>query len=489
MRVFVATLMTETNTFSPFLTGMQNFEKSCLIRGGVVGDDPASDALVQLRWKEMSQARGWECVESICAFAQPAGITLRRVYEQLRDEILRDLRAAMPVDMVLLNQHGAMVAHGYDDCEGDLTARVREIVGQDVPIGVELDLHCHITSLLVKSADAVITYKEYPHTDMVGRAVELFEIIAGAAEGKTKPVTALADCGMIGVFHTSHPPVRAFVDRMSALEGKDGILSVSLGHGFPWGDVGDLGARVVVVTDNEPELGQQLADHLAGEFYEQRDTLQPTYLSIDEALDIALAEAQGPVVLADVSDNAGGGAPNDSTFILRRILERGIGNVAIGCIWDPITVAVAEENGEEEESQLRIGGKMGPMSGDPVDLQVHIGKIVHNATQRFGGGSSHLGTAVALHGPNEVDVVVNSQRTQTFSPHVFSNVGIDPLKKKILVVKSMQHFYAGFAPIATKILYVAAPGTLVPNFKLLDYRKARRDIWPIQGEGSSDGEL
>jgi microcystin degradation protein MlrC len=479
MRVFAATLMTETNTFSPFLTGMQNFEQSHLVRGGLVDDDPASDALAQLRWKQMANGRGWEIVESLCAFAQPAGYTLRWVYEQLRDEILTDLRAAMPVDMVLLNQHGAMVAHGYDDCEGDLTARVREIVGSHVPIGVELDLHCHITDLLVKSADAVITYKEYPHIDMVERAVELFEIIAAAAEGKLKPVNSLADCGMIGVFHTSHPPVRAFVDRMSALEGKDGILSVSLGHGFPWGDVADLGTRVVVVTDNEPEFGQTLAKQLAAEVYAQRDILQPRYLSIDEALDIAIAEPKGPVVLADVSDNAGGGAPNDSTFVLRRILERGIGNVAIGCIWDPITVAVAEENGEEEESDLRIGGKMGPMSGDPVDLHVQIGAIVHNATQRFGGGSSQLGTTVALHGPNGVDIVVNTQRTQTFSPHVFTNVGIDPLKKQILVVKSMQHFYAGFAPIATRILYVAAPGSLVPNFKLLPYKKARKDIWPL----------
>jgi microcystin degradation protein MlrC len=225
-----------------------------------------------------------------------------------------------------------------------------------------------------------------------------------------------------------------------------------------------------------------LAEQLAADFYAQRDILQPAYHTIDQALDEALAQAKGPVVLADVSDNAGGGAPNDSTFVLRRILERGIGNVAIGSIWDPVTVAVAEENGEGIESQLRIGGKMGPMSGDPVDLPVRIGKIVPHATQRFGGGSSQLGTAVALHGPNDVDIVINTLRTQTFSPHVFSNVGIDPLQKKILVVKSMQHFYAGFAPIATRIFYVAAPGTLAPNFKLLDYRKARRNIWPLNVE-------
>ena len=141
MRVFAATLMTETNTFSPFLTGMQSFESSYLRRGGDHGEDPNSNALVAVRWRELSQARGWSFVESNSAFAQPAGNTLCNVYESLRDEVLADLQQAMPVNMVLLNLHGAMVAHNYDDCEGDLVARVREIVGPDVPIGVELDLH------------------------------------------------------------------------------------------------------------------------------------------------------------------------------------------------------------------------------------------------------------------------------------------------------------------------------------------------------------
>ena len=478
MRVFTATLATETNTFSPFLTGMQNFAESYLVRGGQHGPDPVSLALPPVRWREMAQARGWTVVEGLSAFAQPAGITLQPVYEQLRDEILDELHANLPVDMVLLNLHGAMVSEGCDDCEGDITARTRAIVGPNVPIGVELDLHCHLSQLLVESADAVITYKEYPHTDPPERAVELFTIIADAVAGKVKPVTSLADCGMIGVFHTSNPTVRAYVDRMSSLEGKDGVLSVSLGHGFPWGDVADLGTRVLVVTDNDKAAGDALARRLADEFFALRDAVQPNYLSMDAALDAAL-QGPGPVVLADVSDNAGGGAPNDSTFFLRRMLERGIGNAAVGCIWDPITVQVAMEVGEGVTTDLRIGGKMGPMSGDPLDLRVTVGKIATNATQRFGQGSGLLGDAVALHGPNGLDIVAITKRTQTFSPHVFSNVGIDPLQKQILVVKSMQHFYAGFAPIAKQILYVATPGALVPDVTLLDYRKARRTIWPM----------
>lgn len=479
MRVFAASLATETNTFSPFLTGFRNFEESYLVRGGNHGDDPVAVALAPVRWRKLTEAAGGEFIESLAAFAQPAGLTLRPVYEQYRDEILRDLAAALPVDMVLLNLHGAMAAQGYDDCEGDLTARVRQVVGPDVPIGVELDLHCHLTQTLVESADAVITYKEYPHTDMAARAEELFHILHAAVQGKLKPVTSLADCGMIGVFHTSHPPVRALVNRMIELEGQEGVLSVSLGHGFPWGDVPDMGTRVLVVTDGKPELGAQLARQFADEVYAQREVLQPTYLSIDAALDAAIAEPRGPVVLADVSDNAGGGAPNDSTFILRRLLERGVGNAAIGCIWDPVTVSLALEMGEGVETDLRIGGKLGPMSGDPVDLRVRIGKTVRDAIQRFGDGAALLGDSAALHGPNGIDIVVISRRGQTFSPHVFTNVGIDPLQKQILVIKSMQHFYAGFAPIAHRILYVAAPGALVPDFKLLDYRHARRDIWPL----------
>ncbi|MCB0120638.1 MAG: M81 family metallopeptidase [Caldilineaceae bacterium] len=480
MKLFTALLGTETNTFSPFLTGIQNFEQTYLVRKGAHGDNPASTALPLVRWRDLGRAKGWEVVEGIAAFAVPAGTTIRTVYESLRDELLGELQAAMPVDAVLLYMHGAMVAQGYDDCEGDLTERVRAIVGPEVPIGVELDLHCHLTQQLVDNADAVITYKEYPHIDPPDRAIELFNIIADAVEGKSKPVTSLYDCKMIGVYHTTQEPVKSFVAKMKSLEGKDGVLSVSLGHGFPWGDVPDLGTRVLVVTDDQPQKGAALAKQLGDEFYAMRDSVQPNYYTMDGALDAALEIDGGPVVLADVSDNSGGGAPNDSTFFMRCILERGFENAAIGCIWDPVLVAVAQELGEGVEADLRIGGKMGPMSGDPVDLRVRIGKFVPNAYQMFGQGRAKLGDSVALHGPNGLDIVLITHRTQTFSPHVFSNVGIDPTQKKVLVVKSMQHFYAGFAPIAKRIIHVSTPGTLVPDMAQIPFERARRDLWPLQ---------
>lgn len=480
MKIYTALLGTETNTFSPFLTGWPNFENTYLVRNGEHGEKPWSFGLPLIRWRDLARARGWEVVEGIATFAVPAGITLRSVYESLRDELLAKVEAAMPLDGVLLMMHGAMVAQGYDDCEGDITQRVRTIVGPDVPIGVELDLHCHLTQTLVDHADAVITFKEYPHVDPPERAEELFAIVADAMEGKIKPVTSLYDCGMIGVYHTTREPVKGFVAKMQRLEGENGVLSISLGHGFPWGDVPDLGTRMLVVTDNKAEHGAELAKELGNEFYGMRDRVQPNYETIDGALDVALNHATGPVVLADVSDNSGGGAPNDSTFVLRRILERGIGNAAIGCIWDPIAVDVAMEVGEGVELELRVGGKMGPMSGDPLDAKVRVGKIVHNATQRFGEGNARLGHSVALHLDNEIDIVLISHRTQTFHPDVFTNVAVDPMQKQILVVKSMQHFYAGFEPIAAQILYVAAPGALVPDMARIPYERARRNLWPLK---------
>lgn len=485
-KLFTALLGTETNTFSPFLTGWQNFEETYLVRNGQHEDRSSTFALPLSIWHDMAQERGWEVAEGIAAFAVPAGTTLRDVYESLRDELLSDLQAAMPVDSVLLYMHGAMVAQGYDDCEGDIVRRVRKLVGPDVPIGVELDLHCHLTDTLVENADAVITYKEYPHVDPPERAVELFNIIEGAVEGTLKPVTSLYPCNMIGVFHTTQEPVKSFVQQMKDLEGKDNVLSVSLGHGFPWGDVADLGTNVMIVTDNDREKGIELARKLGQQFFEMRDTVQPNYRTIDEALDEALAHESHPLVLADVSDNSGGGAPNDSTFILRRILERNIGNAAIGCMWDPIAVSVAMEVGEGVELEMRIGGKMGPMSGDPLDLTVRVGKIAKNAMQMFGQGTARLGDAVALHAANGVDIVAITHRTQTFSPHVFTNVGIDPTQKKILVVKSMQHFYAGFEPIAAKIMHVAAPGALVPHMELIDFKHANRKMWPLVNPGGSE---
>lgn len=479
MKFFTACLATETNTFSPMPTSDKNFFVSR--HGDYSTYPPYRDSTVAL-FRKLATSQGWEVAESIIANAEPAGITLRKTYEKFRDEIVADLKASLPVDAVLLDLHGAMVADGYDDCEGDLIAAVRQVVGPNIPIGVELDLHCHITAKMVANASIIITYKEYPHTDTAERAVELFNLTADAAQGKIHPTMGVFDCRMIGLFYPTAEPMKSYVARMKALEGKDGVLSVSLAHCFPWGDVPDLGAKTLVVTDNNPAQAAQLAEQLGRELYNMRDRVYPRYLSIDAALDEALALNKSPIVLADVSDNSGGGAPSDSTFVLRRLLERKIENVAIGGFWDPIAVSVAMDAGVGAKLDMRIGGKMGPMSGDPLDLHVEVTAIAEDAIQYFGPDDARvdypLGNTAALR-VNGIDIALISLRTQVFSPELFTNLGIDVTNRRLVIVKSTQHFYGRFAPIAAEVLYISATGAVQPDFKNIPYKYADTHKYPI----------
>ncbi|MFO1538914.1 MAG: M81 family metallopeptidase [Chloroflexota bacterium] len=478
MRIFIACLGTETNTYSPMPTGMATFADTMLHRGDATAHPASLYSGPLIVWRRLAEARGDTVIEGLAAFAEPAGRTTRAVHEALRDELLADLRDALPVDVVLLHQHGAMVAVGYDDCEGDLLERVRALVGPDVAVGSELDLHCHITPRMVDNATALVTYKEYPHVDTEERAAELFAICVGAAEGRVHPVMAAAPLHMVGIFETTRDPLRAFVARVQALEGRDGVLSVSFGHGFPYGDVADVGATLLVIADGDLATARDTAELLGREVWAMRAAIAQARVPLDVALDAALAGTARPVVIADVCDNAGGGAPSDATFVLRRILERGIGDVVSGLYWDPVAVRFCIEAGEGATFDLRVGGKCGPASGDPLDLRVTVRRILHGAQQTFGPSRNPVGDLAWVTTADDVDLVLNTTRTQVFHPDAFTQLGLDPTSRRIVVVKSMHHFHAGFAPIAARILHVAGPGALPSDYAAMPYTRRPAPFWP-----------
>jgi microcystin degradation protein MlrC len=478
VKIFSAFLATETNTSGVVPTGSVDFEAHGLCRGDASIRHPTGFGASHLRLKQLAAADGHTVVESLTANAQPSGITLRPVYEQYRDWILEDLQAALPVQAVVLFMHGAMVAEGYDDCEGDTIRRVREIVGPGVPIGVELDLHCHFSEQMHANADIIIAYKEYPHTDAMERLEEIYRLVVRQAEGRIRPVTAVHDPLMVGLWHTTREPMRSFVDRMQSFEGKDGILSVSLGHGFPWGDTPDTGAKFWVIADGDLARAQALADQLGREFWDLRhDTWQPP-LAIRAAIEELKAAPEGPVVLADVADNPGGGAMSDSTFILRALLDAGIHDAVLGSFWDLGAVSLCESAGVGARLKLRIGGKCGPLSGDPVDLPVTVKAIVADHFQHGLGFRWPLGTGVWVQTDQGMDIALSTRRSQVLSREMFENLGIPLAGRKAIVVKSSQHFHAAFAPIATKVIYVGAPGSITQNFAEMSFTKRDNHFWP-----------
>ncbi len=481
-RVFCASLATETNTFSPMPTGMDDYD---ILRAEERSEeDWESPESREAIFRRRSLERGWEFVMSLTAFAQPAGKTVRSVYESLRDEILTDLRAAMPVDIVFLPLHGSMIAEGYDDCETDIIHRVREIIGPDAKIGVHLDPHCDVTEQMCKEADAIILMKEYPHTDGAPRAEELFEIIADAHDGKIRPLMRMHDCRMIGMFMTPVQPARGFVDLMQAREQEEGVLSCSLVHCFPWADVPTTGTRTLVITDDNEALAERVAAELAEELFRIRHGVCSPSFSMEESFRRALAvERDGrPVVIADQADNPGGGAPSDSTFVLRYMLERSIGDACIGMIWDPIAVKVAFAAAKGAELPMRIGGKMGPTSGDPLDLRVQVLGLQRNMDQviQWEGQEFRIpiGDSCALRTDLDIDLVLISKRTQLLTPNVFQHFGLEPERRSFLIVKSTQHFYAAFAPIAAEIIYMSAPGAVAPQFQEIPYQRVDMRKFP-----------
>ena len=476
MKLFIASLSTETNSFSPLPTGRLSFEEGAISREASRGPVQYWSAPMKI-WRDAAEAKGWDIAESLTAHAQPAGPTVRQVYEEFRDEILADLEAALPVDAILLSLHGAMIADGYDDCEGDLISHCRRIAGPQAVIGGLLDPHCHLTEAMLEDATLLVAYKEYPHVDIPERARDLFRLTADAAEAKTTPVMRDYDCHMICAMHTPYEPMRGFVDMLAEREREDGILSLSLAHGFPWGDHERVGARMLVIADGDGERASSLAKEIGDHLYSLRREIMRPYPDISGALDRATAANNGPVVLADVSDNAGGGAPSDATFLLEAMLERGVTDAVTGIYWDPIAVRICREAGEGATLDLRLGGKCGPMSGNPLDLTVTVRRIASGLTQRFGELASALGEMVWLEASG-IDIVVNDHRTQTFHPEAFTGLGIDLAEKRIVCVKSSQHFHAGFAPIASEVIHVATPGSITPDYASIPYTKRKPNYWP-----------
>jgi microcystin degradation protein MlrC len=496
--IFTACLGTETNSFSPIPTGMALFESTMLDRNGEHGERPGLFALPLIVWRQRAEKLGWRVSAGLAAFATPAGTTTREAYELLRDEILSDLERAMPVDAVLLNLHGAMIANGYPDAEGDLLERIRARIGPNIPLLAELDLHGHLTQRKLDNTDVMIFYKEYPHVDSRERAEEVFDLAVAMLEQGLRPTMAMYDCKMLGIYPTTREPMIGFVERMKTLEASEGVLSVSLAHGFPWGDTPEVGTRILVVTDNDQELADQHSEKLGHWVFEQRDLLLAPFISQSAAIEkvIQAPPDVAPFVVADTADNTGIGAAGDSTFMLAALLERGAGGFAISALWDPGAVALAFEAGLGARLEIRLGGKLGPSSGVAVDVTVTVMGLTRDADQPFGGAIAELGDMAWLRigdvddDDRALDVICNTKRVQAFHPDCFAQVGLDPMRPKALVVKSTQHFHAGFSPIAREIIYASTDGAGSMNFASLPHRSVDARLWPRVAnphEASSDG--
>ena len=488
-RVYLAACQHETNSFSPIPTGRASFEDGLWLRPSRMaeGAEAALENVVGYgALLARCRAAGWSPVLGPAAFTQPSAPATAETWAWIRDSILEDLEAAGPVDAVLLSLHGAQIAEGCADCEAELLDAVRRLVGPGPIIGVLLDLHGHVGQQMVDTADVILACLEYPHTDFDTRADQLFDIVQATLAGGPRPFTLLARAPMIDMHHTTREPMKGLVSQARGAE-RGAIAAVSLMHGFPWGDCAEAGACVLVAATDDRDAAAALASRFASRFFDLRGEVRGRHLSLDAALDAAIEAPRGPVVIADASDNPGGGAASDSTYFLHALRQRGVRDAGVAIIWDPVAVRLAMTAGTGAGLPLRVGGKAGPLSGAPFDGQARVVAVADDVRQ--GGpfersGRPQGGALVEMDG---LYIVLSGRRQQCVSPEAFTCFGFDPGALRLIIVKSMQHFHAHFASVATEIVYASPPGSLTFDLTALPFQRIRRPIWPLDPDLDFEG--
>ena len=471
-RLFFGGIVTETNSFSPIPIGFDAFEEE-LYRPGGPNDAALRAEPVPTRAREL----GLDVAYGLYTSAPPGGPVRRDVYEALRDELLADLKKNLPVDIVAYSLHGGMIAQGYDDCEGDLLQKTRAIVGKHVAVGAVLDPHSHFSSAMYDNADVLMCYRENPHVDIDERSRELVDLLARVAAREVTPKTSIFDCRLADVFQTNREPMQSFVRRMRALE-RDKVLSVSIVHGFRRGDVPFMGAKVLVITDDDVRRGDELAATLGRELFAMRGTAAMPKVDLADAVLQVKAHPQAPILLADMADNPDCGAPGDSTYVLRALMDAGIRNIAVGAMVDAQAVQFACEAGVGAELTMRIGGKACALSGDPLDLDVVVKAIKTDAKQTTSAGPIPMGTTAAL-SAGDIDIVLTTRKRQTYGPDIFTDLGVDLAAKKVIVVKSAQHYRVKFEGLFAEDIVVDAPGVCPSDVDKLPFKHITRPMWPF----------
>ncbi len=496
MKWIVGGFAHETNTFSVVPTDIHAFRaQQYLVSEEEIREAHAGNATVLGGFLDVIDRRDDEAVLTVASHATPSGLVTVEVFDRMVGHIVEGVSAHPDADGILLGLHGAMVVEGYEDGEGETIRRVREAAGKDRPIVVVLDLHSHITELMVEQATAIIGYQKYPHTDMAERGIEAAELIVRIARRAVNPVPALNKPAMMPPVGTCHTEAGLYVDLWAdALRSDrpDEILTTSLFAGFPFADVPDMGYAVLTYTNGEQALADREAKRLGDAAWEGREAFayQPTSIAdaVSRARQAALRRSPscggqgGPVVIADMADNPGGGSANDGVEILRELLKQKVERAAVGTIYDPEVVQKAIEVGVGQPIQTSLGAKTDDLHGKPIDIEGRV-RLIYNGRYQYKGEMSRgawgdMGKTAVIH-MNGIDVMVCSKRAQTRDPEVFRSAGIDPFDKDILVLKSAVHFRSGFGPIAKEILIADGPGLTSLDLSIFSYKRIRRPMWPI----------
>lgn len=483
MAIAIASILQESNTFSPVMTRYEDFSP---VFGPAVLERH-SGKLTEMGGFISVLAKSRKQIAPVCAaWAITANRLVRADFERLSDEFASHLEAVRQPEGLLLAMHGAQTAEGEDDVEGHLLNRAREILGPETPIIVTLDLHANVTRAMVENSTAIVGYRTYPHIDMYEVGQRAAKLLLGTLRNQIRPAMAWRKLPLIVNAEnqqTSHGPARRLWARAEALEREGRAEAVSIFPVQAWMDIQEMGSAVVVVSNGDPRAADLQAAALAQRFWDSRKEFEATLTPVEKAIELALATKGGPVVLAESSDSTGSGSPGDSTGVLKHLVKAALTGPAAIFLVDPEAVATLAAAGAGSTVTLPIGGKIDRCHSKPIKVtgRVHIisdGRWTARARGYNTGIETCMGNSVVFE-VGQVRILIAERPAMTVDPELFRSHGIEPLHSKIVVVKSPNGFRAAYEPIAKRILVVDTPGVSTAKLESLPWRRINRPIYPL----------
>ncbi len=485
LRIAIGQISQESNAFVATQTAIDLFENSYLYQdqelftlansnteiSGMLGCLRAADA---------------EIIPMIATRSVSGGPLSDACYIELKHRLLERLRKAGPLDGLLLSLHGAMLSVTEDDPEGDLLCEIRGIVGDHVPVVATLDLHAHVTQRMMRYANALVAYAHYPHDDTVATGERGAQLLLKALRGQANLVMAMAKVPMLASGCNGQTfgdaPMSQLSRRARELEQRDGVLSISCIQVHPNLDQPDLGCGAIVVTDGDLALAVETAEMLAREFWDRRWEFIPEMFTVSEAVTAGRA-TEGPVVIVDAADCAGGGAAGDSVAVLRELIEFGMNEPTYLMVVDPQAAALCAHAGTNQTVELNLGYGIDPTWGRPINVVGRVETLSDGHFQYrggpFGGTWASMGPSAVLQ-VGTISILITSQPTYDWLDEQYRSVGLDPGIAKFICAKNPMNYRFAYKDIAARAFVVDTPGPTPPNIRRLPYRNLHGSVFPFE---------
>ncbi|MSP51948.1 MAG: M81 family peptidase [Alphaproteobacteria bacterium] len=485
MRVLIAMMKHETNTFSPVPTDLDRFRAWGLQEGDEVIRAYADTRMPVAAYLKLAREAGAEVVTPLAAEAMPSGPVHKAAYEYMAERIVD---AAKGCDAALLDLHGAMVAEHLEDGEGVLLERLRAAV-PGLPIAVTCDLHCNLTDRMIANSTALIGYKTYPHVDLYEVAEQVGRILFRSLSGECRPIMAWGQAPLLSQTlrqGTDDEPMRSLIEAVRAAETERGVLAATVFGGFALADIRDAGTSAVVVADGNSPQAAAVRDRLLAMAWASREEFVYRHEPIERAVARAKMLTIGPVILLDHADNCGSGGTQDAMTSIAEVVRQGLDDVIVGAVWDPAAVSTMQRAGVGARVTIELGGKTVMPSvglrGRPLTLSGTVRALTDG--EWIVRGPMYTGVKVQM-GPSAVldtgkmRIVVVSRHHEPWDQGVFTSVGISPAHARYILLKSRIHYRAGFSPLAKATITLDGDGVTTSDNSVLRYERVRRPIYPL----------